>query len=197
MSYETLKVDSDYEIMNEYPFTIRRKYDNYEVSETLNKEGYINVVLNQKPYLKHRLIALQFITNDDPENKTQVDHKNKHRDDNHIKNLRWVTPSENQQNKSSSKGVEYEYFDEIPEEAFMIDTYETQNGMRFFDKNRYFYYYDDELDEDIFYGKVADDLYRRLHININKHGTKYVNTKDINNKVVAVCINKFKRQYDL
>lgn len=196
MSYVELLDHPNYEILNEYPFRIRKIDSHFVADESINNCGYRVVTLNGKQYLKHRLIATQFIPNDDPNNKTQVDHINHDRSDYHIGNLRWVTPSENSFNKSSYKGVEYEYFDDIPDEAFMIDTYETRNGMRYFDENRYFYYHDDKLDEDVFYGKVADDVYRKLHININKNKVKYVNTKDVDHKVVAICINKFKHQYD-
>ena len=196
MSYVTLNADSDYEILNEYPYTIRRKRDQYEVSESYSN-GYLILQLNGKFYYKHRLIAEQFIPNNDPEHKTQVDHINHDRSDYHLSNLRWVSASENLFNKSSFKGVEYEYFDDIPDEAFVIDAYETRNGIRYFDEGRYYYYYDEENDEDVFYGRIKDDLYRRLHININKCGTQYVNTLDIDHKVVAICLNKFKYQYDL
>lgn len=197
MSYIELLNHSDYEILNEYPFTIRRKRDQYKPVETFNHNGYAEIALNGVHYLKHRLIALQFIPNDDPDNKNQVDHINHDRSDYHISNLRWVTSSENQRNRASQKGIKYEYFDDIPDESIVIDFYETRNGMRYFDKNRYFYYYDDENDVDIFYGKIKNDLYRRLHINCNKWGNKYVNTLDVNNKVVAICLTKFKQQYDL
>lgn len=43
----------------------------------------------------HRLVAQAFIPNDDPENKTMVDHINGNRVDFRVDNLRWVTPSEN------------------------------------------------------------------------------------------------------
>lgn len=63
----------------------------------INKEGYlyINLSLNgvTKPFYIHRLVALAFIPN--PENKPQVDHINKIRDDNRVKNLQWLTASEN------------------------------------------------------------------------------------------------------
>jgi len=45
--------------------------------------------------LLHRLVAQAFIPNDDPENKTQVDHINGNRVDFRVDNLRWVTPIEN------------------------------------------------------------------------------------------------------
>lgn len=43
----------------------------------------------------HRLVAQAFIPNDDPENKTMVDHINGNRVDFRVDNLRWVTPTEN------------------------------------------------------------------------------------------------------
>ncbi|KAK8847303.1 hypothetical protein M9Y10_019890, partial [Tritrichomonas musculus] len=181
MIYEPLKVNNDYEILNEYPFTIRRKSDHFKPSESYDN-GYIRVNLNGKTVYKHRLIAEQFIPNDDPEHKTQVDHINHDRSDYHIKNLRWVTSSQNQCNKSSHRGVQYEYFDELPDESTVIDFYETRNGMRYIDEGRYYYYYDDETDEDVFYGKIKDNLYRKLHINVNKNGLRYVSMNDVNNK---------------
>ena len=194
--WETLKVDNDYEINTDYPYQIRRKSDQYVLSESYSN-GYIVVTLNGKQYKKHRLIAEQFISNDDPEHKTQVDHINHNRSDYHLSNLRWVTPKQNNLNKSSLRGIQYEYFDDIPDESTVIDFYETRNGMRYFDEGRYYYYYDEESDEDVFYGRIKDDLYRKLHINVTKNGPRYVNMNDINNKKVAVCVNRFKHQYDL
>lgn len=67
----------------------------------LGKCGYIRIKLchNAKPVTKkiHRLIAEHYIPN--PENKPEVDHINRNRQDYRIENLRWVTKSENEQNK--------------------------------------------------------------------------------------------------
>ena len=157
----------------------------------------IQITLNNTNYLKHRLIALQWIENDDPVNKTEVDHRNKHRDDNHIDNLHWVTRSENNLNITGRRYIKYEYIDDIPDDSVIVDFYETRNIYHEFEHGRYYYYYDEETDEDIFYGKIDDDLYRRLHININKSGTQFVRCNDIDNKAVSIYINKFKRQHDL
>ena len=195
--WETLKVDSSYEICIEYPYQVRRRDNHKVVSESMNGSGYPQLSLNSTTYPKHRVIALQWIANDDLVNKVEVDHINKDRTDYHISNLRWVTPSENKLNKAGHGHIKYEYFDDIPDESIVIDTYETKNGMRYFEQGRYYYYHDDANDEDVFYGKVADELYRRLHINVTKDGCKVVSCRDINNNQVGVCINKFKRQHDL
>lgn len=64
-----------------------------------NKIGYIYYNLNKKgigyKFLAHRLVALTFLNNDDPINKTQINHKDGNKENNHISNLEWCTPSEN------------------------------------------------------------------------------------------------------
>lgn len=63
----------------------------------LKKSGYFNIQLCQngqaKTWRLHRLIAITFLAN--PEGKPQVNHKDGNRQNNCVKNLEWVTPSEN------------------------------------------------------------------------------------------------------
>ena len=116
----------DYEILNEYPFTIRRKKDGFVISESDRGNGYVRVCLNRKDYNKHRLIAEQFLPN--PLNLPCIDHINRDRTDYHLANLRWVSRSNNQFNKSSHLGVEYTFYDDIPDESICIIDYNTRNG---------------------------------------------------------------------
>lgn len=71
---------------------------------TKNGCGYLIVGIGGKIYRAHRLIAEAFIPN--PENKPQVDHINRNKLDNRVKNLRWATHSENQRNTPSSDRVD-------------------------------------------------------------------------------------------
>jgi len=70
--------------------------------KTYNMRGYKALKLwknnKGKAFLIHRLIAIHYIPN--PNNYPQVDHINRVRQDNRIQNLRWVTPSMNNDNSS-------------------------------------------------------------------------------------------------
>lgn len=92
-------------------------YDNYEVStwgnvrnvktgkiitQFVNSKGYMKVTLSKnskkKCFRVHRLVALAFIPN--PHNYSDVNHKDKNRQNNHVDNLEWLPHDEHlQQNK--------------------------------------------------------------------------------------------------
>jgi len=82
---------------------IYSKHRNIFIKPKVNKStGYLHVDLrrNKKSVTcqVHRLVALHYINNDDPENKICVDHINRNKLNNKISNLRWVTRSQNSQN---------------------------------------------------------------------------------------------------
>lgn len=173
--------EDKYEILNQYPHTIRRK-DNHQPLNEYTHNDYLQVSLNNTLYMKHRLIAQQFIPN--PENLPWVDHINHIRDDNRIENLRWVTSSQNQMNKSSNKGINYVYVDSIPDDAIVVNQYSDHTFENYFFSKEVFYFF-------------TGFQYRALHINTNKIGSKMVNLIDIDGKRVRIYISKFKKMYDL
>lgn len=46
-------------------------------------------------YYVHRLVANAYIPNDDPEHKTQINHRSENKNQNWVSNLEWITPKEN------------------------------------------------------------------------------------------------------
>ena len=190
--------ENDYEILNTYHFTIRKKSNKRVVKETLNNvNGYLRVALNRKLYLKHRLIALQFLQNPDPINNDVIDHINHDKTDNHLSNLRFCSSSDNNRNKSSRNGIQYEFVDDIPDDAMVVDFYYTKTERREFDNEKYYYWFDEDNNKDVFYGKITNEVYKILHHNISKSGNSYVSMIDNNNRTVNVMINRFKQQHDL
>ena len=120
-------VDKDYQIFSEYPYSIKKKGSERLIKECLNSQGYMVCHLNNKQYKKHRIIGFQFIPN--PNNLQEIDHINRIRTDNRIENLRWVSNSENNKNKTSNgHGRQYVFIDELPETAERLDSY---NGHEF------------------------------------------------------------------
>ena len=185
MSWQTCVVDKDYEIFTEYPFQIRRKSTKRIVKENIDGRGYIRCHLNSKDYRKHRVVALQFIPN--PDNLEQVDHISRDRTDYHISNLRWVSRSDNNKNKSSNHGVDYEYVDKIDDEAIEITDY----GTHHFE----FYYYVQANDSFYYYTGVN---YRKLHVNIDKKSnTAFIVVLNTQQKQVHIYLNKFKQLYGI
>lgn len=65
----------------------------------------VNFTINGKSKQQrvHRVVAMAWLDNDDPVNKTQVNHIDGNKYNNHISNLEWVTPAQNQQHAVSTK----------------------------------------------------------------------------------------------
>lgn len=68
------------------------------ITDYVGKNGYVVVNLGKNMFCLHRLLALQFIKNDD-KNKNIIDHINRIKTDNRIENLRFVTAVQNNTNK--------------------------------------------------------------------------------------------------
>lgn len=83
----------------------------YILKQHTNKDGYKTVCImrgfkNSKSYLVHRLVALAFI--DNPNNYSDVDHKDRCRDNNSVDNLQWVSHIDNVR-LSNERGRDYSY----------------------------------------------------------------------------------------
>ena len=78
---------------------------------SLNTKGYYQVNLcnnsKSKRLIIHRLVGIYFIEKKDE--KYEIDHIDRNKINNHYTNLRWVTRSENQQNKSKFKNTISKY----------------------------------------------------------------------------------------
>lgn len=80
-----------YRIYNSKLLRVKRKINpdtGYVSVNISNEEGQSTLSL-------HRLVAKHFLYNDDPLNKTVVDHLIPDKEDNSIENLEWVSQSEN------------------------------------------------------------------------------------------------------
>lgn len=69
-----------------------------------HSQGYLCVAVMGKQIYVHRLVADTFIPN--PENKTFIDHIDRNPTHNNVENLRWVTRSENNRNRSANDRVD-------------------------------------------------------------------------------------------
>ena len=91
-----------------------------------NGHGYIIVSLcngraDKQMFKVHRLV-MQYFGPPMPEEMNEVDHINTNRTDNRIQNLRWVTRSQNQKNKTG-RIHKYTFIDNLPESAESLDSY--------------------------------------------------------------------------
>jgi hypothetical protein len=107
IEWVTIKGYPDYEITNNG--IVRNKKTKRILSTYINNEGYavVKVFNNKKEFKRriHRLVASTFIPN--PDNLPQVNHKDKNRLNNDIKNLEWCTSKHNSRhshNNGNHKG---------------------------------------------------------------------------------------------
>lgn len=98
---EIFKPIKDYEELYQVSNTgkVVRITTNKELKHDISKAGYHRVTLCKdgatKRFLVHRLVAAEFITND--ENKPDINHIDNNPSNNYVDNLEWCTKSENMQ----------------------------------------------------------------------------------------------------
>jgi hypothetical protein len=79
-----------------------RKISTNKIVKTFVNNGYMVAKLNKKDVTIHRLVALTYVQNTDPENKTTVNHIDENKLNNHYTNLEWVSQQENCQKHSQT-----------------------------------------------------------------------------------------------
>lgn len=76
----------------------RGKYHK-EITQRENSDGYMVITVGKNGKRTsarvHRIIALAFVENPDPEHLTEVDHIDRDRKNNHASNLKWISSFEN------------------------------------------------------------------------------------------------------
>ena len=177
--WEILEVDNDYSICQTYPYQIKKRSNNYIIQEWETNRGYIQIKLNGKLYYKHIVIARQWLPNDDPEHKIEVDHKNRNRSDYHLSNLRWTTKHTNMMNSTGRGSIKYEYVDQLPIDVVPIILYKNWEFEGYF------------IDQDGFVWFDTGEQYRKLYINKEKK----IHMWDINNVCHHLGINGLRREF--
>ena len=178
-SWEILKFNDKYEIYSEYPYPIRKIKTQRQIGESENNKGYIQININCKPMLKHRLIGLQWIPNHDPVNKKEIDHIDRNKLNNRIENLRWASRSDNTMNRKRKDGI---YYAEIPETAVQI--------MNYLDiqLDRYFY---DPIEKRLYMRTGMLDLPYKLIVPYIHDGLPCIAFTDVDGKNKGRGWNKF------
>ena len=176
--WHTCIEDNSYEINDIYPYNIRRIGKQKCLSEHVNesKGGYVFVAMNGKKKRKHVIVAKQFIPNDDPENKTEVDHLDGDKTNYHIENLRWTTHQENMQNTHSYKGVVFKYIDELPDDSEELTQYGKHELDGYFINTR----------RKAVYRQITENRYRKLKLLVSG-GSRFYCVTATNGKHIQIA----------
>ena len=172
--------ENDYEVETEPPHRIRRKCDGLMLKTTLHKAtGYVLVSLNGEKYYYHRILAKHFIPN--PDDLPDVDHIDRNRANNTLENLRWVTRSQNNRNRTVKKYGKREFLDHAPNDIIEIRTF---NDFEY-PENKYFFC--GENDRVVL--RVNDHKWQWL-AQTPSQGYLKINLRDINGRNHQVYMHK-------
>jgi hypothetical protein len=167
----------DYEIMQEAPHYIRKRSNGYIVKETLTG-GYLKIMMRNKPYMKHRIIAEQFIPNPRPERFRFIQHKDGDNTNNNIDNLYWSSKKYITNNRHDQ-----DHTDTLPDGAIAITNYN-----------------DSEL-EDVYYHNGIFYVFNGLGYNIKRIQTdgrnlmEFVQVTDREGKRVCIWMDVFRLEH--
>ena len=126
ISLDFVEFGENYEMYSEFPYDIRHKYKLNILNGYINDQNYKIYVFTQKckskKYRHHRLIYYALVKPFDLNDKRlEIDHINHQRDDNHVENLRLVSPVENMINCSKIKGISYIFVNDLPDKVVVCE----------------------------------------------------------------------------
>ena len=125
VAFVPLTAFPEYEISTTPPHIIRRINTGKINAQSINNSGYYQITINGRTYPMHRIIAQQFVANNDPEHFTNVNHINHNKTDNRIDNLEWISHAANLAHRRSFKKQKSEYVTEInPETTIPVTEYD-------------------------------------------------------------------------
>jgi hypothetical protein len=162
-----------YEISSNYPYKI--KFGDRILTETTNN-GYIRVWISGRSEGIHRIIAGQFVPNE--ENFDEVDHIDGNTLNNRIENLRFVDRKLNNINKHITKNGAIEWKDHV-ENIIPINQY---NQYLF---HNYFYAPDEN---EIYFYDESQNKYKKFH----KINNTRINATDENGYQTSIYLNKLR-----
>jgi hypothetical protein len=182
-----------------------REYDNYEVSNagqvrnaltqpilksSINR-GYQQVGLShngkKKTFKVHKLVATAFLG--DSEGR-EVDHIDRDAKNNRVENLRYVTRSENQRNKTKRGNVIYEYIKELPEGAEPLGTYYRKTDSETCEFEHYYFFSDN-----IYYYNGIE--YRKIRRQEDQRLGYYARAETTAGHSVNIYFNTYKQQHNI
>jgi hypothetical protein len=182
--WDDLIVAPDNYQINRRTLVIRNKHTGRSpIINTCKQTGYSQLSIDSVTRPLHRVLALQYVPNSDPDRFTVVDHIDRNKKNNALNNLRWVEPEFNSKNRLSHARQMYEWVDMLPEDLVQIQRYRCYN----FDNLFY--------SQANFYVQVGSQ-YRKLKV-VTYHTHSGVNVQDDQGRKVRINLDVIRRNYNL
>jgi len=134
-----LKIHDGYEILSNEPHSIKKKTTQNIVVETLINDSSYRCVIGGKYYMKHRILAHQFLGFNLDDKNMIIVHVDGDTKNNSLSNLRITTRQQHQLCQRGANGVTYEYVDTLPEGAKPVLKYNQHSFDNIFYSNGDFF----------------------------------------------------------
>ena len=176
--------ENDYEIEVEAPHRIRKRSNERIVSQFVERTGYVCVKLNREKYYYHRILARHFIPN--PDNLPCVDHIDRNKTNNSIENLRWVSISDNNRNRTMRPYGNRVYLNTAPNDVTEITSF---NDVEY-PANKYYFCFEN----DMVVLRINEHKWQWL-AQTQHYGYLIINMRDINGRNHHIYMHKLIRHF--